>query len=122
VGQVTLVGLARREIQVRVNREKLRAFGLTYAQVADALQREPGHCQEAGAGPAGATGEWRQVPLRRSFQNLIVAVLNGKAVFTFGWPESWTEWRNGVAPRSSTIADTVDGRGQAVGREHRRGG
>ncbi|HEX2520893.1 MAG TPA: efflux RND transporter permease subunit, partial [Terriglobia bacterium] len=33
VGQVTLVGLARREIQVLVNRERLKAFGLTYAQV-----------------------------------------------------------------------------------------
>ena len=40
VGQVNLVGLARREIQVLVDREKLKAFGLTYAEVAGALQRE----------------------------------------------------------------------------------
>src|SRR6185503_5359769 len=40
VGQVTLVGLARREIQVLVNRERLKAFGLTYAQVAAAIERE----------------------------------------------------------------------------------
>ena len=40
VGQVNLVGLARREVQVLVDREKLKAFGLTYAEVAGALQRE----------------------------------------------------------------------------------
>ena len=84
VGQVTLVGLARREIQVLVNREKLKAFGLTYAQVADALQREN---QDV---PAGKLEQGQQEPLVRvagkfrsveAFQNLIVAVLNGKPIY-----------------------------------------
>ncbi len=40
VGQVNLVGLARREIKVLVDREKLKAFGLTYAEISGALRRE----------------------------------------------------------------------------------
>src|SRR5512146_1956198 len=40
VGQVTLVGLARREVQILLDRDKLKAYGLTYAEVTAALQRE----------------------------------------------------------------------------------
>ena len=40
VGQVTLVGLARREIQVYLDPDKLKSLGLTYADVSAALRRE----------------------------------------------------------------------------------
>src|SRR5512147_412585 len=40
VGQVNLIGLARREVQVFVNKEKLKALGLTFVEVAGSLQRE----------------------------------------------------------------------------------
>jgi HAE1 family hydrophobic/amphiphilic exporter-1 len=40
VGQVRLVGAARREIQILLDRDKLKAYGLTYFDVADALRRE----------------------------------------------------------------------------------
>ena len=66
VGQVNLVGLARREVQVLVDREKLKAFGLTYAEVAGALQREnldvPAGKLRAGRGRA-AGARVGQVPL-----------------------------------------------------------
>jgi len=60
VGQVNLVGLARREIQVQVDREKLKAFGLTYAEVAGALEREnlelpAGKLEQARASPWSAS-------------------------------------------------------------------
>ncbi len=40
VGQVRLVGAARREIHILLDRDKLKAFGLTYPEVVDALRRE----------------------------------------------------------------------------------
>ncbi|MBZ5513810.1 MAG: efflux RND transporter permease subunit [Acidobacteriia bacterium] len=40
VGQVRLVGAARREIQILLDRDKLKAYGLTYFDVAEALRRE----------------------------------------------------------------------------------
>jgi HAE1 family hydrophobic/amphiphilic exporter-1 len=40
VGQVRLVGVARREIHVLLDRDKLKAYGLTYPQVLEALRRE----------------------------------------------------------------------------------
>jgi HAE1 family hydrophobic/amphiphilic exporter-1 len=40
VGQVRLVGAARREIHVLLDRDKLKAYGLTYPQVLAALRRE----------------------------------------------------------------------------------
>ncbi len=84
VGQVTLVGLARREIQVLADREKLKAFGLTYAEVAGALQRENVDL------PAGKLEEGKREPLVRvagkfksvdGFRNLIVAVRNGRPIY-----------------------------------------
>jgi HAE1 family hydrophobic/amphiphilic exporter-1 len=84
VGQVNLVGLARREIQVLVNREKLRALGLTYAHVSAALRRENMDV------PAGKLEQGQEEPLVRvtgkvrsvdAFQNLIVAVVKGRPVF-----------------------------------------
>ncbi|MGA2329926.1 MAG: efflux RND transporter permease subunit [Bryobacteraceae bacterium] len=84
VGQVNLLGLARREIQVLVDREKLRAFGLTYAQVAGALERENMDL------PAGKLEQSEREPLVRvagkfhsvdGFGNLIVAVRKGRPIF-----------------------------------------
>ncbi|MBI4457268.1 MAG: efflux RND transporter permease subunit [Acidobacteria bacterium] len=40
VGQVRIVGAARREIHVLLDQNKLKAFGLTYPEVLDALRRE----------------------------------------------------------------------------------
>ena len=84
VGQVTLVGLARREVQVLVDREKLKAFGLTYADVSGALQRENLDV------PAGKLQQGQNEPLVRvsgkfhaveDFRNLIVAVRGGRPIF-----------------------------------------
>jgi HAE1 family hydrophobic/amphiphilic exporter-1 len=84
VGQVNLLGLARREIQVLVDREKLRAFGLTYAQVAGALERENMDL------PAGKLEQNEREPLVRvagkfrsvdAFKNMIVAVRQGRPIF-----------------------------------------
>ena len=40
VGQVRLVGAARREIHLLLDRDKLKAYGLTYPQVVEAMRRE----------------------------------------------------------------------------------
>ncbi len=40
VGQVRLVGGARREIHLLLDRDKLKAYGLTYPQVVEAMRRE----------------------------------------------------------------------------------
>ena len=83
-GQVTLVGLARREIQIFLERDKLKAYGLTYAQVAQALQRENLDV------PAGKLEQGRQEPLVRvagkfrsveAFDRLIVAMRNGTPIY-----------------------------------------
>ncbi len=84
VGEVKLVGLARREIQILVEREKLKAYGLTYPQVAAALQREN---QDV---PAGKLEQGKQEPLVRvagkfrsvdEFEHLIVAVRGGQPIY-----------------------------------------
>ena len=84
VGQVNLLGLARREVQVLVDREKLRAFGLTYAQVSGALRRENMDL------PAGKLEQNEREPLVRvagkfrsvdGFKNLIVATRQGRPIF-----------------------------------------
>jgi HAE1 family hydrophobic/amphiphilic exporter-1 len=84
VGQVTLVGLARREIQILLDRDKLKAYGLTYAEVAAALQRENMDV------PAGKLEQGRQEPLVRvagkfrsveAFDRLIVASRNGNPIY-----------------------------------------
>ncbi|MBI4875358.1 MAG: efflux RND transporter permease subunit [Acidobacteria bacterium] len=84
VGQVTLVGLARREIQVYVDREKLRSFGLTFAEVSGALRREnldvpAGKLEQGGREPlVRVAGKFRSVD---EFRNLIVASRNGRPIF-----------------------------------------
>ncbi len=84
VGEVKLVGLARREIQVLVDRERLKAYGLTYAQVAAALQAEN---QDV---PAGKLEQPKQEPLVRvagkfrtvaEFDHMIVALRGGQPIY-----------------------------------------
>ena len=84
VGEVRLVGLARREIEIFVDPQRLKAFGLTYAEVAGALQREN---QDV---PAGKLEQGKQEPLVRvagkyrsvdAFPRLIVAVRNGRPIY-----------------------------------------
>jgi HAE1 family hydrophobic/amphiphilic exporter-1 len=84
VGQVTLVGLARREIQVFLDRDKLKAYGLTYAQVSQALQRENKDL------PAGKLEQGRDEPLVRvsgkfrsvdQFDHLVVSYRNGVPIY-----------------------------------------
>jgi HAE1 family hydrophobic/amphiphilic exporter-1 len=84
VGQVTLVGVARREIQMLLDRDKLKAYGLTYAQAAAALQRENMDL------PAGKLEQGAREPLVRvagkfhsvdEFDHLIVATRNGSPVY-----------------------------------------
>jgi HAE1 family hydrophobic/amphiphilic exporter-1 len=84
VGQVNLVGLARREIQIFMDRDKLKSYGFTYAQVAQALQRENMDL------PAGKLEQGRQEPLVRvagkfrsveAFDKLVVAYRSGVPIF-----------------------------------------
>ncbi len=84
VGEVRLVGLARREIQILIDPNKLKAYGLTYAQVAGAVQREN---QDV---PAGKLEQGSHEPLLRvagkfrsveAFDDLIVAVRNGRPIY-----------------------------------------
>ncbi len=83
VGQVTLVGLARREIQIYVNTDKLRSLRLTYAEVAGALQREnidlPAGKLEQGAHEplVRVAGKYKSVD---EFQDMIVATRNGRPI------------------------------------------
>jgi HAE1 family hydrophobic/amphiphilic exporter-1 len=84
VGQITIVGLARREIQVLLDRDKLKAYGLTYPQVSLALQRENMDV------PAGKLEQGRQEPLVRvagklrsleSFDKTVVAYRGGSPIY-----------------------------------------
>ena len=84
VGQVTLVGLARREIQIFLDRDKVKAYGLTYAQVAGALQRENLDL------PAGKLEQGEREPLVRvagkfrsleSFDRVVVAYRGGSPIY-----------------------------------------
>jgi HAE1 family hydrophobic/amphiphilic exporter-1 len=84
VGQVNLVGLARREIQVFVDRDKLKALGLTFPEVAAALQREnldvpAGKLEQGAREPlVRVAGKFRSL---EEFRHLIVAVRNGRPVY-----------------------------------------
>jgi HAE1 family hydrophobic/amphiphilic exporter-1 len=84
VGQVNLIGQARREIQVLVDREKLQSLGLSFVQVAAALRRENMDL------PAGKLEQGKQEPLVRvsgrlrsveAFRNIIVAERAGRPVY-----------------------------------------
>ena len=84
VGQVTLVGLARREIQVFLDRDKLKAYGLTYAEVAQSLQREnrdlpAGKLEQGSHEPlVRVAGKFRNVD---DFNNLVVAHRNDTPIY-----------------------------------------
>jgi len=84
VGQVYLVGEARREIQILVDREKLKAFGLSYVEVADALRREnldvpAGKLEQGSTEPlVRVSGKFRSV---EEFGDLIVAARGGRPIF-----------------------------------------
>ncbi len=80
VGQVRLVGEARREVQILVDRHKLESYGLTYAEVMGAMQREnldvPAGKLEKGARESlvRIAGRVKDVP---DFRQLIVSEKNG---------------------------------------------
>jgi HAE1 family hydrophobic/amphiphilic exporter-1 len=80
VGQVRLVGAARREIQILLDRDKLKAYGLTYFDVAEALRRENLDIP-AGKLDQGPRESLVRVAGRaadpRDFNGLIVTVRNG---------------------------------------------
>jgi HAE1 family hydrophobic/amphiphilic exporter-1 len=80
VGQVRLVGAARREIQILLDRDKLKAYGLTYFDVAEALRRENLDIP-AGKLDQGPRESLVRVAGRvrepRDFNSLIVMVRNG---------------------------------------------
>ena len=84
VGEVRLVGLARREIQILTDPNKLKAYGLAYAQVAGALQREnqdvpAGKLEQGGREPlVRVAGKFRSV---EAFDRLIVAVRDGRPIY-----------------------------------------
>jgi len=84
VGKVTLVGEARREIQIFVDTDKLRALRLTYAEVAGALQREnvdvpAGKLEQGGHEPlVRVAGKYKSVD---EFRNLIIATRNGRPIY-----------------------------------------
>ncbi len=84
VGQVNLVGLARREIQIFADRDKLKAYSISFAELSGALSRENMDV------PAGKLEQGKQEPLVRvsgkfknidAFRNLIVARRRGQPVF-----------------------------------------
>jgi HAE1 family hydrophobic/amphiphilic exporter-1 len=107
VGQVNLVGLARREIQIFLDRDKLKSYGLTFAQAAQALQRENMDM------PAGKLEQGRQEPLVRvagkfrsvaAFDRMVVAVRNGTPIYL----PSVARVVDGIEERRS--ASLIDGR------------
>jgi HAE1 family hydrophobic/amphiphilic exporter-1 len=79
VGQVRLVGAARREIHILLDRDKLKAFGLTYPEVLEALGRENLDIP-AGKLDQGSSESLVRVAGRakepRDFNPLIVSVKN----------------------------------------------
>jgi len=80
VGQVRLVGIARREIHILLDRDKLKAYGFTYPEVLDALRRENLDIP-AGKLEQGVRESLVRVAGRakdpRDFNQLIVAEKNG---------------------------------------------
>jgi HAE1 family hydrophobic/amphiphilic exporter-1 len=80
VGQVRLVGAARREIQILLDRDQLKAYRLTYLEVAEALRRENLDVP-AGKLDQGARESLVRVAGRaqeaRDFTRLIIAERNG---------------------------------------------
>jgi HAE1 family hydrophobic/amphiphilic exporter-1 len=109
VGQVNLVGLARREIQVLVDRDKLRSLRLTFAELAGALRREnmdvpAGKLEQGTREPlVRVAGKFRSV---EEFRHLIVAVRNGRPVYL---PEVARVVDGIEERRSASLVDDRDG-------------
>ncbi|RPJ86473.1 MAG: efflux RND transporter permease subunit, partial [Acidobacteria bacterium] len=80
VGKVTLVGASRREVQILLDRLQLQAYGLTYAEVMQVLQRENLEIP-AGKLEQGARESLVKVAGRmedpRDFENIIVTEKGG---------------------------------------------
>ena len=83
VGQVRIVGAARREIHILLDRDKLKAFGLSYPEVLQALRRENLDIP-AGKLEEGARESLVRVAGRakdpREFNRLIIAEKGGYSV------------------------------------------
>ncbi|MBS1873916.1 MAG: efflux RND transporter permease subunit [Acidobacteria bacterium] len=109
VGQVTLVGLARREIQVYLDPDKLKSLGLTYADVSAALRREnldvpAGKLEQGSREPlVRVSGKYRTV---ETFGQTIVAQRNGRPVFL---PEVARVVDGIEERRSSSLIDDREG-------------
>ena len=84
MGEVNLVGMARREIQILLERDKLKAYSLTYAQVAAALQREnldvpAGKLEQGAREPlVRVAGKFRSL---EPFERLVVTMRNGSPIY-----------------------------------------
>jgi len=84
VGAVHLVGPARREVQLLLEREKLKAYGLTFPQVLAALEREnldvPAGKLDRGPQESlvRVAGKMRSV---EEFDNLVVAAPGGVPIY-----------------------------------------
>jgi HAE1 family hydrophobic/amphiphilic exporter-1 len=84
VGQVNLVGLARREIQIFVDAEKLRGLGLSYVDLSTALRREnidlpAGKLEQGAYEPlVRVAGKYKSVD---EFQDLIIATRGGRPTY-----------------------------------------
>jgi len=109
VGEVNLLGLARREVEILVDREKLKSFGLTYAQVSAALRKEnvdvpAGKLEKGTSEPlVRVSGKFKSVD---EFRDLIVAVRNGRPIYL---------------PEVSRIVDGIEDRRSASLVDYRSG-
>ncbi len=109
VGEVKIIGLARREVQALVDPAKLKALGLTYAEVSMALQREnlelpAGKLEQGDREPlVRVAGKFRSVD---EFRHLIVAARGGRPIFL---------------PEIARIADGVEERRSAALINHDEG-
>ncbi|MBZ5534938.1 MAG: efflux RND transporter permease subunit [Acidobacteriia bacterium] len=83
VGQIRLVGAARREIQILVDRDKMKSFGLAYPELLEALRRENLDVP-AGKLDQGIRESLVRVAGRakepRDFKPLIISERNGYAI------------------------------------------
>ena len=84
VGQVNMVGLARREIQILADRDKLKAYRVSYAELSQALAREnmdvpAGKLEQGKLEPLiRVSGKYRNVD---EFRGLIVAYRAGQPIY-----------------------------------------
>src|SRR5215471_3039853 len=83
VGQVTIAGTRAREIHIVVDVEKLNSYGLSIAQVRDAVVAEnveiPGGAVEQGKGQLLLRTLGR-IDASQDFNNIVVATMNGTPI------------------------------------------